>query len=237
MPPWNAEDLTFDEATFSGVGRLFPLPNLVLYPHVVQPLHVFEERYREMIADALATDKLITMAILEPGWEPEYDGRPPIAPVGCLGKIITYNRFDDGRFNLLLLGVRRVVIGRELEPVRAFRRAELELITDCYEDEASLDPELLREELLMEFQRHLPDDVEASDHLEQMLSDHIPLAALTDLVAYTLPLDQDLKQQLLSECHVELRAQLLLQLFRQHGSPQAMSGESDGGFPPPFSMN
>ena len=181
MTPWNALDLTFDEATFDGVARLFPLPNLVLYPHVVQPLHVFEERYREMVADALATDRLIAMAMLNPGWEPDYDGRPPIAPIGCLGKIVAHNKLDDGCYNLLLLGVRRVEIVEELAPLRAFRQATVEIVEDCYSDDTSLDPERLRCELLCEFQRHLPDDSDASEHLEQMLADHIPLGALTDL--------------------------------------------------------
>ena len=51
MKPWNAAELEFDSTTFSGVVRLFPLPNLVLYPHVMQPLHIFEDRYREMLEE------------------------------------------------------------------------------------------------------------------------------------------------------------------------------------------
>ena len=100
MNPWDVEDLRFEEATFSGVVRLFPLPNLVLYPHVMQPLHIFEGRYREMLDDALADDKLITMAVLEPGWEPDYDSRPPISPYACLGKVVTHHKLPDGRSNL-----------------------------------------------------------------------------------------------------------------------------------------
>ncbi len=55
MNSWKAADLYFDADTFSGVARLFPLPNLVMYPHVMQPLHIYEERYREMLEDAIAT--------------------------------------------------------------------------------------------------------------------------------------------------------------------------------------
>ena len=86
MNPWNAADLYFDADTFSGVARLFPLPNLVLYPHVMQPLHIFEDRYREMLEDALAGDRLIAMALLEPGWETDYESRPPIAPLRLPGQ-------------------------------------------------------------------------------------------------------------------------------------------------------
>jgi Lon protease-like protein len=235
-PSWNTEDLTFDETLFSGVTRLFPLPNLVLYPHVVQPLHIYEERYREMVVDALATDRLITMSILEPGWETDYDSRPPVAPVGCLGKIITHHRIEDGCFNLLLLGMRRVRISRELEPIRAFRQAEVELLTDCYTDDTSLDPELLRHNLLEEFRQHLPKESYA-DPLDQILSRHIPLGALTDLVSYTLPLAPKVKQELLNECQVEVRAQLLIQQFRQpiQTGPGHPAGKP--GFPPSFSTN
>ena len=71
---------------FAGTARLFPLPNLVLFPHVMQPLHIFEPRYREMTADALATDRLIALALLQPGWEADYDGKPAVYPVACLGR-------------------------------------------------------------------------------------------------------------------------------------------------------
>ena len=110
MNPWEATELSFDASTFSGVVRLFPLPNLVLYPHVMQPLHVFEDRYREMLEDALATDQLIAMAVLRPGWETDYDSRPPISEFACLGKVVAHHRLEDGRYNLLLLGVQRVRI-------------------------------------------------------------------------------------------------------------------------------
>ena len=235
-PSWNTEDLTFDETLFSGVTRLFPLPNLVLYPHVVQPLHIYEERYREMVSDALATDRLITMSILKPGWEIDYDSRPPVAPVGCLGKIITHHRMEDGCFNLLLLGMRRVRISCELEPVRAFRQAQVELLTDCYTDDSTLDPELLRHNLLEEFRQHLPKESYA-DPLDQILSGHIPLGALTDLVSYTLPLPPDVKQELLNECQVEVRAQLLLRQFHQHIQTGPVHPASGPGFPPSFSSN
>lgn len=236
MNPWNAQDLTFDESTFSGVGRIFPLPNLVLYPHVVQPLHVFEERYCEMVEDALAGDRLIAMAILEPGWEIDYEGRPPIAPIGCLGKIIAHHRQEDGRYNLLLLGVRRVGIGSEIEPVRAFRRAELELLSDCDADQPSQDPERLRQRLLREFRHHLPEEANTSENLEQILSEHIPLGALTDLVSYTMPMDMEVKQQLLAECCTEHRAEMLLeQLGAQCDAGLAAS--STWSYPPRFSDN
>src|SRR3954463_13716392 len=95
---------------FSGVCRLFPLPGVVLFPHAVIPLHIFEPRYRQMTEDALDDDKLVTIVqLIPPGTI--YSGAlgtPPVDAVGCLGRIIRHERLSDGRFNLLLLGRKRV---------------------------------------------------------------------------------------------------------------------------------
>ena len=56
---------------------LFPLPNVVLFPNVFLPLHIFEDRYRDMVTDALVEDRIIGMVLLRPGWEDNYEGRPP----------------------------------------------------------------------------------------------------------------------------------------------------------------
>src|SRR3954447_10843753 len=90
---------------FSGLARLFPLPNLVLFPHVVQPMHIFEPRYRQMTAESLAGDRLIAVVLLQPGWEEHYDDRPALHAVGCLGRIVAEERQADGRYNLLLRGL------------------------------------------------------------------------------------------------------------------------------------
>ncbi len=86
---------------------LFPLPNVVLFPNVCLPLHIFEPRYREMVADALDGDRIIGMVLLRPGWEGEYEGRPAIYSVGCAGLITHAERTDDGRYNLVLRGVHK----------------------------------------------------------------------------------------------------------------------------------
>src|SRR6185436_6296298 len=130
MLPWNAEDLTFDEARFTGAVRLFPLPDLLMFPHVVQPLHIFESRYRELLNDALDGDGLIVMSILAPGWENDYEGRPRVLPHVCVGKVVTHHRLDDGRYNLMLLGMRRARIVDEMAPTRSFRQAEVVLMDD-----------------------------------------------------------------------------------------------------------
>src|SRR5437016_14374624 len=91
-------------SAFSGVARLFPLPNLVLFPQGMQPLHIFEPRYRQMTADALAGDRLIALVLPRPGWEANYAGNPDLHSVACLGKIVADQKMDDGCYNILLPG-------------------------------------------------------------------------------------------------------------------------------------
>jgi Lon protease-like protein len=86
---------------------LFPLPNVVLFPGVYLPLHIFESRYREMLRDALNDDRIIGMTLLKPGFEAEYEGRPPIYGIGCAGLITHAEPLPDGRFNIVLQGLER----------------------------------------------------------------------------------------------------------------------------------
>src|SRR5712692_4628233 len=106
----NGAELTPD----GGLIRLFPLPNMVLFPGAMQPLHIFEPRYRQMTADALAGDRLIALVLPSPGWEKEYADRPALHPMACVGRIAGEHRLADGRFNLLLQGMRRVRIVEEV---------------------------------------------------------------------------------------------------------------------------
>src|SRR3954469_9275826 len=66
---------------------LFPLPEVVLFPGVERPLLIYEPRYRDMIADALKGDSVIGTVLLQPGFEANYEGRPPVYAVGCAGVI------------------------------------------------------------------------------------------------------------------------------------------------------
>jgi len=92
---------------------MFPLPNVVLFPNVFLPLHIFEPRYRDMVSDALDGDKLIGMVLLRPGWEGSYEGRPPVYPIGCAGLITHHERLPDGRYNIVLRGLEKFRIVQE----------------------------------------------------------------------------------------------------------------------------
>ena len=108
---------------------LFPLPNVVLFPNVFLPLHIFEPRYREMVADALNGDRLIGMVLLRPGWEQEYDQQPPVYPIGCSGLITHVERLSDGRFNIVLRGIERFRLLEE-DHERQYRRAIVEPLAE-----------------------------------------------------------------------------------------------------------
>ena len=92
---------------------LFPLPNVVLFPNVFLPLHIFEPRYRAMTADALQGDRIIGMALLRPGYETEYDGRPAIYDIGCAGVITHSQPLADGRYDVVLRGIEKFRIRSE----------------------------------------------------------------------------------------------------------------------------
>jgi len=108
---------------------LFPLPDVVLFPHMPLPLHVFEPRYRKMTSDVMASHKIIGMALLKPGWEQDYYGRPPVYPVGCAGVVEECRPLEDGRFNIRLKGVSRFRILSE-QGGEPYRLASVEILKD-----------------------------------------------------------------------------------------------------------
>jgi hypothetical protein len=108
---------------------IFPLPNVVLFPNVFLPLHIFEPRYRQMVADALQGDRIIGMVLLRPGWQSDYEGRPPVYTVGCAGVITHAERLPDGRSNIVLRGMEKFRITGE-EGGRAYRVARVETIDE-----------------------------------------------------------------------------------------------------------
>ena len=108
---------------------IFPLPNVVLFPQVFLPLHIFEPRYRSMVADAIGGDRLIGVVLLRPGWESDYDGRPPVFPVGCAGVITHHDRLPDGRFNIVLRGLEKFRITGE-ETDRLYRVAHVDSLEE-----------------------------------------------------------------------------------------------------------
>ena len=116
---------------------IFPLPNAVLFPSVFLPLHIFEPRYRQLVKDALAGDRLIGMVLLRPGWELEYEGQPPVFPVGCAGLVTHAESLPDGRYNIVLRGLQKFRIEDE-DAGLPYRRARITTIRESGPDDAAL---------------------------------------------------------------------------------------------------
>src|SRR5215213_4281588 len=118
---------------------LFPLPGVVLFPRAVLPLHIFEDRCRAMTRDALVGDRMIAMAMLRPGWEKSYYGRPAIEPVVCVGRILSHEKLADGKYNFLLQGVQRARIVEEWPSDDRYRIARLSRLEETPALEIDLD--------------------------------------------------------------------------------------------------
>lgn len=221
---------------FAGTAPIFPLPSAMLYPGVSLPLHIFEERYRTMTADALAGDRLLALAVLRPGWEPRYEQKDvAIYPTVCLGRISLDERLPDGRYILVVRGLARARVVAEEGTGRPYRVGRLELLGDLYPRQPAIDRESRHAELTGLFCRLHPQFTELPG-LSGMLEGELSLGELCDLLAYALRLDAASGLDVLQETNVDVRSDLLLDVLRQrlrHGAAR----ESTPPFPPPFSAN
>jgi uncharacterized protein len=231
------DDPLFLPEEFLGKVRVFPLPNLVLFPHVMQPLRIFEQRYRELLEDALVGDGLIAMAALAPGWEKDYEGRPALYPIACLGRITAHCRLADGAYNVLLLGLRRVRLLKELPASRAFREVEAELCDEECPAYSSAKRKAVRRRLRSAILHVLPALPDVQEQLDQLLGNDMPLGMLTDVMGYILDIGTGRKLSLLAETNVVRRAELLLKHLSETAAGPALVDAPALCFPPEFSMN
>jgi len=244
MGHWESAGLPKD---FDGLVRLFPLPNLVLFPHVIQALHIFEPRYCELLSESLESDHLITMALLVPGWESNYQGKPKLGNVACIGRIISHTPTDDGRHNILIAGLQRARIIEELDASTSFRQARVELIEDFLPPTFSDLTEEYRKTLLGVFRSMIPADAANSKTFSDLLTQQLPLGILTDIIAYAVNLPVATKQKLLGEANVQERYETLVKHLEpfmegksqadKDGSPSEPTPGLARDFPPPFSEN
>ena len=219
---------------FSGIARLFPLPNVVLFPHMVLPLHIFEPRYRQMTGDALAGDQLIAMTLLQPGWESDYEGRPALHPIACLGRILDHQRLPDGRFNLHLRGLGRIRIVEEIDSDRLYRSAKVELLQERAAT-AEADKQI-RSNLLKVVPAWCESHGPAAEVFPKVVQSNLPLGVICDVLGFSLPLPVEVKQQILEELDGDGRARALLTYLEIHSPPEVLP-PPQRLFPPEFSTN
>jgi Lon protease-like protein len=219
----------FDPKGFSGVVPVFPLPNVVLFPGMFLPLHIFEPRYRDMTARALLGERLIAMALLKPGWQEDYAGSPSIHQILGMGKIVEDAKLEDGRYNLVLFGLVRVRVIEEIGS-GPYRVARVEVIEERVPEQEAQDRKrrTLRA-IYAQIMKNLRTGAVPAP------PDDVPLGMLTDLVASLLPLGPELKQGLLEEMDPAARCDRLLELLESRGG-DAPEGPKRA-FPPGPSLN
>jgi Lon protease-like protein len=200
---------------------IFPLPNVVLFPNVFLPLHIFEPRYREMVTDALSGDRIIGMVLLRPGHEHDYEGRPPVYAVGCAGVITHSEALPDGRFNIVLRGLEKFRVVEE-DASHAYRLANVEPLPELppAEDRDVLRRQRLRLEALL---------VAAVERIgsDPKFPPAVPDEDLVNALAQYLAFDPVERQALLERVGVSARCQGLIELLEM--KTLAPPGTSWGG--------
>lgn len=129
---------------------IFPLSNVVLFPRIQTPLHLFEPRYRQLAEVTLAGDRRVGMVVVPPEHVAQMGGDPPVYPIGCAGEISQHQRLPDGRFQIVLAGIFRFrITGEEpREGGRLFRIAHAEALEDPFPESERQRVASLRERII-----------------------------------------------------------------------------------------
>ena len=188
---------------------LFPLPTTVFYPNTSLPLHIFEPRYRAMVADALQGKGEIGMILLKSGWENDYQGTPEIMTIGCVGRIENHAKLPEGKYNILLSGLYRFRILNEIDG-KPYRQAQVELLKEINDQDLIVGSLPIKQQLIEKMQQYLKNtstekEAEQSLNLESCTK----LAELVDKIVYRFDLPAIKMQEFLEEQDVQKRANSL----------------------------
>jgi hypothetical protein len=211
---------------------IFPLPDVVLFPHTLLPLHIFEPRYREMVRDCLAGDKRLAMALLRPGWENDYYGRPAIYPIAGSGEIIQHEELPDGRFNILLRGTMRIGVTAELPADKSYRVARARPLPDRYPD---TNPKALAdrlERLKVFYLRILSEVQKGQGDVAKIFSGVKDPGIIVDRIASAAIVDAETRQRVLEALEVASRMAIVqdhLVAVLSHLSDRNASAERSPG--------
>jgi Lon protease-like protein len=206
------------ESVVRRVAPMFPLPDVWLFPYLVLPLRIFEDRYKQMIEDSLDGPGRIVMATIQEGHEKEVEGAPPVHHVAGLGEIGRHERKENGEFSIVLVGVQRVLVN-EIESDHPYRLAEIEPAPETpvlAEREKELRAELVGAIL---------------DRVQKPITvpDQIPTSHLVDLLTLHMPLPHKTMSRLFSEFDLEKRARGALEQHEIRPKIAPIEPESDPG--------
>lgn len=185
---------------------LFPLPGAFLFPHQVLPLHVFEERYRELVRDLLDGPGRFVIATILVGEQETADHSPAVLPVAGYGEIVRHEKLPDGRYLIWVVGLLRVRI-REVESDRLYRRVVCERFVEQQPGEA--EAEALTQQL------HAAAKARIKGPLPLPPSTAPDL--LADLLVQTLGASQEVLERVFTEPSVSARARIVLDAAGEAG--------------------
>ena len=185
---------------------IFPLPNVVLFPSVFLPLHIFEDRYRQMLTEALKSDRIIGIVLVR-GERDDIEEPPPIHPVGCAGLVSHAEPLPDGCSNIILRGLQRFRIVQE-EHGRSYRRAQIAPLPETLSDASALELRQTRTKLESLLAGRLE-----TDNGEVMVQRDMGDEDLVNTLAQYLDLDPLEKQALLQFDDLVSRSRALIELL------------------------
>lgn len=210
---------------------VFPLPDVVLFPSGILPLHIFELRYRTMVRDVLSSHRHIAIAMLLPGWEGDYRGAPPFHPIGCLARVEEVEWLIDDCYDLVVRGTTRVRLDRLVRDYPYRLALPEELAQAPYPEDDPL-VELEKRALLEAWERFARDQ-ELPGTVPEASDPGLPFETLVNRLAMALPVPAPHKMQLLEMDGVFDRSQAmraLIERLRRGARPSAPPGEvGDGG--------
>ena len=187
---------------------IFPLYRVQLFPRAILPLYIFEPRYREMTAACLSGDGLMALAQLKPGFEADYQGRPPVRSIAGLGKIIAHRENADGTYNILLEGLGRVRIDEELPPEHSYREVRAHRVRDRIAE--GFDQQTVRETLRLLIDKLSKTIGESGASLRSLCAETKRLPCLIDVLSSALIQKPVLRRRLFECRDLATRAELLI---------------------------
>jgi uncharacterized protein len=192
---------------------LFPLPNVVLFPKTPMPLYIFEEKYRTMVREVLAGSGELVIGLLRAGLESSYTSVSAVHEIACLGRIETYEELEDGKYNIVVVGIHRVRIIREVQH-SPYQLVEVEMIQNAEFDERSADVIARHNHLSGLFAKFTELATGVKQHAFEFMP-QLDFESLVNMVAMTLNLAIEQKQALLEINEASQRCDALIPILQQ----------------------